>query len=639
MTAMRDVAYGLAARGYLVFPLQPRGKLPFSGRSWKALICHDEMAAWELWSRPEYAEANVGVNCRGLIVVDVDEGKKPGALAAYKALGYPITYTVRTPSGGFHFYFKADHDVSNSNAGFPEGIDIRGAGGYVVGPGSVAAGGEYEALDDASARVVPAPADLIDRCTTRAQSTEQKAVDWTARGTPTANLADAKDFLARARVAVQGANGDATTYEVCAAMHDRGVYPSEALELLIAEGGWNDRCIPPWEPDDLRKKVENAYAYAQNGFGARSATAMFSGVVIPPQAQPRDPFRPLSAASFAGLDIPPREWLVEGWIPLGHVTLLYGDGAVGKSLAALQLCHSAVTGSPWLGMPLGRQGPAVYFSAEDDEDEIHRRLSGVLRSQPGVDFAGLRDLHVVPLYGEDSVLARFDRSGAMVPAPLWGRLISFLEREQPVLLVVDNLADVFAGDEVDRAQARAFMNLLHSICANLGTTLVVLAHPSRSGMATGDGTSGNTAWSNSVRSRLYMEREPAVAGRAADEDVRLISVKKTNYSRRGDPVRLRWSQGVFVVASDDVAARNAARKELADLMVAETPPGARSMALLDAARSAVAANHADAVLLYRTSSKISDVKTWLVQELAGGVRTTAKGEDVIVRATATEIAW
>ena len=65
---------------------------------------------------------------------------------------------------------------------------------------------------------------------------------------------------------------------------------------------------------------------------------------------------------------------------------------------------------------------------------------------------------------------------------------------------------MFAGDENSRPQAQEFIGLLKRLARKQNCALLLLAHPSLSGMATGTGMSGSTAWSNSVRSRLYLER-------------------------------------------------------------------------------------------------------------------------------------
>ncbi|MFF9013127.1 bifunctional DNA primase/polymerase [Streptomyces sp. NPDC014870] len=70
----------------------------------------------------------------------------------------PPTVTVLTPSGGRHLWLTGPPDVvvPNSASRLAPGIDIRGAGGYLVGPGSVTARGAYR-LAPGSEHLDPAP--------------------------------------------------------------------------------------------------------------------------------------------------------------------------------------------------------------------------------------------------------------------------------------------------------------------------------------------------------------------------------------------------------------------------------------------------------------------------------------------------
>ncbi|MFJ8731683.1 bifunctional DNA primase/polymerase [Streptomyces bauhiniae] len=99
-----------------------------------------------------------------LIGVDLDT--KPGtdspaalrALAARHRFTVPETVVVLTPSGGRHLWLTGPPDVAvpNSASRLAPGIDIRGAGGYLVGPGSRGTRGTY-ATAPGTARLRPAP--------------------------------------------------------------------------------------------------------------------------------------------------------------------------------------------------------------------------------------------------------------------------------------------------------------------------------------------------------------------------------------------------------------------------------------------------------------------------------------------------
>lgn len=63
------------------------------------------------------------------------------------------------------------------------------------------------------------------------------------------------------------------------------------------------------------------------------------------------PLEWIDPTKWEGQPLRGREWVVEGWVPKGEVTFLYGDGGVGKSLLAQQLATCAATGNDWLGHP------------------------------------------------------------------------------------------------------------------------------------------------------------------------------------------------------------------------------------------------------------------------------------------------
>ncbi len=98
------------------------------------------------------------------IDLDVDPAYGSDATGALRQLALqhlftiPPTVTVLTPSGGRHLWLTgpADATVPNSAGRLAPGIDIRGTGGYLVGPGSVTAHGRYR-LAPGTAHLTPAP--------------------------------------------------------------------------------------------------------------------------------------------------------------------------------------------------------------------------------------------------------------------------------------------------------------------------------------------------------------------------------------------------------------------------------------------------------------------------------------------------
>jgi RecA-family ATPase len=279
-----------------------------------------------------------------------------------------------------------------------------------------------------------------------------------------------------------------------------------------------------------------------------------------------------SIASLAGKSIPLRQWLVPDVIPANQVTILSGNGGDGKSLLALQLAIAVVTETGWIGyMP--ELGTVLYASAEDDPDEIHRRVAAIVEGREDLLLGSMGGFNVIDLSATDAVLAAPGaRGGILVSTPLFDQIKSKVLELRPSLLVIDALADVYGGDENIRGQVRQFISLLRQIALEHRVTVLLIAHPSLSGMATGSGTSGSTGWSNSVRSRLYLE--PAVGDDGeANPYLRKLTVMKSNYAAKGTSILLEWNLGRFVIPGAVDPIERAA---------SEAKEDARFLALLDA---------------------------------------------------------
>lgn len=256
---------------------------------------------------------------------------------------------------------------------------------------------------------------------------------------------------------------------------------------------------------------------------------------------------PIDASAFQGKPVPPRRWHVQDVIPAGTVTLLSGAGGTGKSLVALQLAVATVLGRRWIGLDV-TEGRALYLSAEDPMEELHRRLDAIA-SDLGCNFDAFAGLGLIPLAGEDAVLAVPDRRGVMAPTDLYRSLDDAIGRHRSELVVLDTLADLHGGSENDRAQVRQFVGMLRGLAIRHDAAVLLLSHPSLSGLTSGTGLSGSTAWDASVRSRLYLDRVKTVEGSEvteADPDVRVLKIMKANYGPIGQQITLRWQAGAFI---------------------------------------------------------------------------------------------
>lgn len=258
------------------------------------------------------------------------------------------------------------------------------------------------------------------------------------------------------------------------------------------------------------------------------------------------PFQIIEPASWQDKPIPARRWVVDGLIPQPSVSLITGDGGVGKSLLMMQLLTAAATGQHWLGFDT-MNCRAFGLLCEDDPDEMQRRQHDINRHY-GVEMGDLADLTYVSRVGEDNILMDFDRRrDEGRPTPLWAQIENHVVSTGSQLVVIDTLADTFGGNENIRTHVQQFVTMLRQLARKIDGAVILAAHPSLPGMTTGTGTSGSTAWHNTVRGRLYLTR-PKKEGEDQIEDrkARVLKSMKSNYGEDGQGFQLRWENGVFI---------------------------------------------------------------------------------------------
>lgn len=233
-----EMALQLAENGWPVFPVQPGEKRP-CGR----LVEHglkeattDPQTIRDWWG--VVPSANIGFATGPIFAIDEDI---PGAWDELtEGWDVPDTLTVRTPSGGRHFYFRAPPGVTvrNSAGKLAEGIDVRGAGGYTVFPPSETDAGAYTFIQ--RAKVAPAPDELTDLLT-RSESGHAE------RGEPVEG-----DIP-------QGRRNDALFRMGCA-MRRKGFGKTSIERALQAEN--QVRCTPPLPQDEVQKIAASAARYS-----------------------------------------------------------------------------------------------------------------------------------------------------------------------------------------------------------------------------------------------------------------------------------------------------------------------------------------------------------------------------------------
>lgn len=253
---------------------------------------------------------------------------------------------------------------------------------------------------------------------------------------------------------------------------------------------------------------------------------------------------PLDWRDLATKDAPAREWAIEHWFGMGHVTLLAGAGGIGKTAVAQAMGSCLALRREYLDWPTERR--VLLWAAEDEAAELWRRQIAIAKwlNVPLEAFAGKFFAH--SYCGEQVELAGLvDYSHRLVATSMMTTLREQIGDYKADVVMLDNVARLFAGNENDRHQVTSFVAMLTGAAPQ--AAILLLGHP---GKAQGSEYSGSTAWEGSVRARLYLGRTLPDATdddgeRVEDDGTRYLCRRKANYSAL-DWRRLKWMDGVMV---------------------------------------------------------------------------------------------
>ena len=278
---------------------------------------------------------------------------------------------------------------------------------------------------------------------------------------------------------------------------------------------------------------------------AAELAALIEGAAFPRPAT----FPVADLTSWSRQPASPTPFYMAGHIPVGEVTLLTGAGGGNKSTFGQQLATCSAAGLPMLGVDV-TPGSALYITAEDHDDRLHWMQEHICRAL-GVGMASLAGkLFLSSIRGRlNNELATFDADGRLQAREAFHLVRSTIEATNAKLLVLDNVAHLFAGNENDRGQVTAFINLLYQLCRDLGVTILLIAHRNKAG----DTYSGSTAWLNAVRSQLVIERPED----SHDPDARVMTIGKANYARPDQQLAFRWHDFALILDADLPADRRA----------------------------------------------------------------------------------
>lgn len=535
----------LARRGFYIFRLAENSKFPVAGIPWRDVSTRDIEKIRSWWRCPVTGweqDFNIGIDTgkSGLYVIDVDtkEGKVGARSFAQLDMihGFPATVTVTTASGGKHHYYTGA-GLRNTTSKLAQDIDTRGEGGFVVAPGSVIDGKTY--IEETElVTPVPLPGWIAEQLAAYKSTAPQQREKIMSNDNPD-DITRAKQWLlTEAQHAIQGAGGDNMTFATAAKLREFGVSEQTALDLMLDH--WNDDCSPPWEPEDLQRKVENAYKFAAKPQGSASAHAEF-GLVAPVSAtnQLVSPLQP-----FLIDKLPPRQWVFGRMALAKKVTLLVAPPGVGKSTFTLLMALSKATGRNLLGIQPHGRGAVAMHNNEDDLEEQQRRL-GALMHHYNISFDDLFDNDAKgaaarPLLylnsGEQRMLKiaqRTGQTGTIKPLDA-DELTARLIEARIKMLIVDPFSETHPASENDNNEILEVAKIYRSVAQQADCSITLVHHDRKPEGASAEGHIGNMYGARGASSLTGVTRVVCTLHSMPARDGKRYGVKeedRSNYMR------------------------------------------------------------------------------------------------------------
>jgi hypothetical protein len=223
----------------------------------------------------------------------------------------------------------------------------------------------------------------------------------------------------------------------------------------------------------------------------------------------------------ADVKMEPIEWLWLNRLPLGMVSLLFGDEGLGKSTLLANLGAAVTRGE--LDGDVAGPADVIYLLGEDDWQRV---------AKPRLVAAGA-DLDRAHFF-------EVRRGDELTPIELPGDLAELRRAAfdlRPRFIAIDPVADFLLGTNTNRESAvRAALTPLAQLAHDLACAVVIVRHVSK-----GESSDplmrqmGSRAFTQLVRSACVFGRDPASDG----DDGRVLAWAKSNYAARASAIAFR----------------------------------------------------------------------------------------------------
>jgi RecA-family ATPase len=357
-------------------------------------------------------------------------------------------------------------------------------------------------------------------------------------------IAKGRAYLKRIDLPQEGERNRAA-YAAACHLNDFGISPAQSFALLA---DWNDGLATPLEDRELEAVVRSATKYKQNPPGSAAAEREEALDAMSEIEEPSE----WDAAELERLQAGPQQWIVRDIVPADEAILNNGAGGTGKTTTMLQLAVSVATGKDWLGHPIecGSQR-VIFFSCEEDTKKVKLKLAPAVESEKSpyrISWSDLGNLKVIGLKGRETSISNFNpKTGTIAANDLYKYFAEKIREFKPRLIIIDALYDIYAGNINDTTQVRRFVSMVRKFCSIAPPcAVIVLGHPSQSGITQGTGMSGAMTWYNAFRGFLFTTADKKKNG----QTIHKIESRKQSYGAPDAEIDFYWDELFHHVVDD-----------------------------------------------------------------------------------------
>jgi hypothetical protein len=536
----QDAALALASIGLHVFPCNP-DKTPRIA-AWEQNATSNSLTIEATWQSSPHLLPALPAGAHGLVVIDADRKPDgPDGVAAFHSLcaerGIDLSgaFVVETPTTGLHFYFRTKTPYGNSSGSLPDGIDVRGQGGYVIAPGATLPDGRsyriiagswdsipvlsgalaaflHPKVDSGATQTAHAPQSATDRECAYAEQALADEVSKLEGMRPGDGRNAALNTSAHSLGTMAGAgwiDPAAITQALCEASSVNGHTSKHGKQQTIKsiESGLNAGMAKPREPLAAAPHIDIS-GMIDNGIAAYKLK----------QSKPTEGLvrkRSVTLVQCSTIEAKPITWLWNGFIPQGKLTLLAGAGGTGKSTLAFGFAATVSNAGVWPdGSRCDVASNVLVWSSEDDAaDTITPRLMavGANLSRCGI-ISGAID--------ESGLRCPFDAARDMDQLRVATREIGGVS-----LLIIDPIVTAVTGDMHKANDVRRSLQAIVDFAAEMNCAVLGITHFAK-------GTAGKNSAERVIGSQAFaaLARMVLVTAKEEDSDRRVFTRAKSNNS-------------------------------------------------------------------------------------------------------------